>query len=142
MVHNKYVDIYENSFVEMTRDFYSEESTQLAESMKQDARAFLKHCMQRLEEELLRSKALLPPGSWALLQTTTERALLTGRLEWIAKDSRSKRYARYYEAEILLALKRYAKDDVKLLGATYQLYSRVDGKKILCTAFKDRFQVN
>lgn len=56
------------------------------ESLRADAREFLKHCEVRRTEEKVRAKAVLPEASWEAIVQATDRALLTGRLEWLAQD--------------------------------------------------------
>lgn len=70
-----------------TISFYQQESQERADALKNDGLAFFKHVRLRIEEEVQRAKAVLPPGSWSGVQRITEKALLGGRLEWLANES-------------------------------------------------------
>ena len=41
--------------------------------------------LTHIEEEVKRSKELLPVGSWSVIRKETQAALLTNQLEWLAK---------------------------------------------------------
>lgn len=79
---------FEELYIDTTRSFYEAESEQMAKSLKDDAKGFLKHVTERIDEEIGRAKAVLLPGSWAIVRKTTEEALLGGRLSWIANESK------------------------------------------------------
>jgi cullin-4 len=67
--------------------FYEAESEERRSALKAGPQAFFKHVHLRIEEEGLRSEAVLPVGSWSLVREVTEKALWEGRLEWIATES-------------------------------------------------------
>jgi cullin-4 len=47
--------------------------------LKADPEAFFKHVQLQIEEEGLRSGAVLPVGTWSLVREVTEKALWEGR---------------------------------------------------------------
>jgi cullin-4 len=55
-------------------------------ALKADPQASFKHVHLRIEEEGLRSEAVLPVGTWSLVREVTEKALWEGRLDWIATE--------------------------------------------------------
>ncbi|KAI0727582.1 Cullin-4B [Fomitopsis betulina] len=122
--HQQYLPI-ETFILEITNTFYEAESVQRFESLRADAREFLKHCEVRRTEEKVRAKAVLPEASWEAIVQATDRALLTGRLEWLAQD----------------ALRRLMRDmAAPRLGVMYKLFARVEGQKVLCAAYKSHVQ--
>ncbi|KZT68852.1 Cullin-domain-containing protein [Daedalea quercina L-15889] len=119
--HDQYLPVFESYFLAITQIFYEAESTERAERLSGDAREFLKHCEVRRTEEEQRAKALLPESSWHDIVQTTDKALLTGRLDWLAKD----------------ALGRLMNEKAaQRLGVMYKLFARVEGQKVLCAAYK------
>lgn len=80
---------FEELYIDTTHSFYEAESEETADSLKDDAKDFLKRVTERIDEEIERAKAVLLPGSWAIVRKTTEEALLVGRLSWIANESQS-----------------------------------------------------
>lgn len=88
--HHQYLPILETFILETTKTFYETESVERYDSLRADAREFLKHCEVRRTEEKERAKAVLPEASWDAIVQTTDRALLTGRLDWLAQDGASK----------------------------------------------------
>ncbi|KXN88059.1 hypothetical protein AN958_07791 [Leucoagaricus sp. SymC.cos] len=87
LVNHSQYSKFEKYYVDITREYYTTESERLAEEQQKDPQAFFRHVQSRLEEEQQRSKEVLPVGSWSLLRETTERALWSGRLEWLAGES-------------------------------------------------------
>lgn len=79
--------MFEENYLEVTHNFYTEESTKLAESMKNDPKGFFKHCKLRIDEEDARSRAVLPVGSWSVVREVTEEGIWPGRLEWLSNSS-------------------------------------------------------
>lgn len=84
--HGRYTGIFESYYVDLTHEFYTEESTERAEALRSNAQDFLQHCTKRRLEEQQRAKDVLPESSCASVMDTTDKALLTGRLDWLAKD--------------------------------------------------------
>ncbi|KAH9836648.1 Cullin-domain-containing protein [Rhodofomes roseus] len=119
--HRQYTPIFEDFVLDITKTYYEAESTERTEALRGDARDFLKHCEARCREEDQRAKAVLPESSLHEILKTTDKALLTGRLDWLAKD----------------ALGRLMNDKAaQKLGIMYRLFARVEGQKVLCAAFK------
>ncbi|KAL0950552.1 hypothetical protein HGRIS_007358 [Hohenbuehelia grisea] len=116
--HRKY-DVFEEHYLKFTREYYAAESNTQAEEMRHDAKAFLKHCNQRVEEEQKRSMEVLSAGSWGVVREATERALLEDRLQWVSEGALG----------ILINEK-----DLVTLTSMYRLFSRVDGLNVLCSA--------
>ena len=75
----------QSTYLNLTHTFYTAESNVLADSgMK--ANDFLRHAQTRSQEEHERASDVLVESSVQDVRDTTETALLTGRLQWIAKD--------------------------------------------------------
>ncbi|KAF8879952.1 Cullin-4B [Infundibulicybe gibba] len=125
LAHKQY-SAFEEYYVKITQDFYTNESAKSAESMKNNPMAFFKHAHLRIEEEIQRSKTLFPVGSWAIIRETTERALWTGRVQWLSNGT----LGPYMNV-----------NDTATLATMYALFSRVDGVKALCSAFRAHIQV-
>lgn len=87
--HGQYLPIFGSYYLDITQSFYEVESAERYESLRADAREFLKHCEVRRIEEKERAKAMLPEASLEAVIQATDRALLTGRLDWLAKDGTS-----------------------------------------------------
>ena len=84
--HHQY-SAFEEYYINVTRDFYLEESTKKARDLKNDPKTFFNHARSRINEEAARSKAILPLPSWGILREITEHALWDGKLEWLADSS-------------------------------------------------------
>lgn len=89
LVLHKQYSPFEAYYIEITTSFYKGESEEQAQELKDDPKAFFKHAHQRIEEEGQRSKVTLPVGSWSVVREATERALWSGRLEWLATESKT-----------------------------------------------------
>lgn len=78
--------MFETFYMNVAQSFYTAESIECTGVFRNNAREFLKHCETRRTEELRRAQDLLPESSWSEVIDTTDKALLTGRLDWLAKD--------------------------------------------------------
>ncbi|KAF5376863.1 hypothetical protein D9615_007286 [Tricholomella constricta] len=125
LISHKQYSAFEEYFVKITHEFYTAESEELSQSMKADAKGFFKHCHLRIEEEGQRAKDVLPIGSWTLIRETVERALWSGRLEWLANEN----VGLYVETK-----------DLTTLATMHDLFARVDGVKALVNAFRAYIQ--
>ena len=63
------------------------ESAEQAETLKKDPKQFFRLGKGRIEEEINRSKAILPVTAWALVREVTEKAFWSGRMEWLSEKS-------------------------------------------------------
>ncbi|PCH33173.1 Cullin-domain-containing protein [Wolfiporia cocos MD-104 SS10] len=124
--HGQYVPAFETFYIGLTRSFYTAESAELAVTLKDKAEDFLQHCGKRCSEEDQRVQDLLPEASRAEVLGTTKRALLLGRLEWLAQNA--------------LGLLMDAKKEGNL-KKMYRLYAEVGALKVLCAAFKQHVQL-
>lgn len=86
ITHSQY-SVFEENYLEVTRNFYTEESIKLAEKMQDEPKEFFKHCKLRIDEEDARSRTVLPVGSWSIVREVTEKAIWSGRLEWLSNSS-------------------------------------------------------
>ncbi|KAK2464856.1 hypothetical protein APHAL10511_002932 [Amanita phalloides] len=118
---------FEEHYIDVTRDFYIKESERLSQTMKDDAIGFFRHTRLRLEEEVKRAKMILPVCSWSLVRKTTEQALWTDRVDWMANQC----------VPIYMGHK-----DIETLGSMYALFVRVQGTKALCATFKSYLQTS
>ncbi|THH15298.1 hypothetical protein EW146_g5163 [Bondarzewia mesenterica] len=119
-IHNCY-QTFESYYLELITGYYSAESEKLATSVDKDALYFLNYCTSCIDEEVTRSKELLPRSSWNIVLEAVERALLTQRVQWLAKEGLPK----------LLNNK-----DMEGLSTIYHLSFRVNGLKELNVQFK------
>ena len=88
--HGQYEFVFEPLYLALTAEAYTAESKERAENLKENAREFLHHCEARRTEEIQRARAVLPALTWNAVIDTTDRALLSGRLDWLAKDGASR----------------------------------------------------
>ncbi|PPQ84539.1 hypothetical protein CVT25_007609 [Psilocybe cyanescens] len=119
--HHQY-SAFEEYYIDITRTFYLEESSYKSVALKDDPKAFFNSASSRINEEVARSKAVLPVATWSIIREVTENSLWKGRLEWLAKSTLSS----YMDSR-----------DFESLGSMYTLFSRVNGVKALCDAFAD-----
>ncbi|KAF8907718.1 Cullin-4B [Gymnopilus junonius] len=117
--HHQY-SAFEEHYVNVTQNFYLEESSKKATQLKDDPKAFFNYARARINKEAARSKAVLPLPTWGILREITEHALWGGKLDWLAGST----LPGYMESK-----------DFSTLGAMYDLFSRVDGLKPLVNAF-------
>ncbi|KAF8650603.1 hypothetical protein AX16_005173 [Volvariella volvacea WC 439] len=119
VVHKQYA-IFENHYIDLTESFYSSESTECYEKMKNDSEAYFRHVRHRIEEEEQRAKDVLLMGSWALVRKTTENTLWDDRLEWV-----------------VTTVEPYMKEkNLDGLAAMFTLFSRISQVTLLCQCFK------
>lgn len=95
--------------------------------MKENPEGFLALVNMRIVEEQERCKAVLPGfrRCWKDIRRVAEKSLLMGRLSWLRRS----------------IVKAIDTKDVEGLRLMYDLFSRVDGQKTLCEAFKAHVQV-
>ncbi|KAG6909083.1 hypothetical protein DXG01_002064 [Tephrocybe rancida] len=119
-VHRQYA-FFETDYLQSSRDFYTVESAELAQSMKSNAPGFFGHVNTRLDEEEQRCKDLLPVGSWGIVRQTVEECIWNNQLEWLANNT----VESYIESKSFTTL-----------ATMYRLFKRVDGVKFLISAFR------
>lgn len=119
--HDSYQARFENYYLELIAEHYSAESDRLSSAADKDASAFLLHCTSRIDEEVARSREILPKSSWGAVLEATERALLSDRLHWLAEEG---------------IPKLMKSEDTQGLSRIYHLFFRVDGLKELNGQFK------
>lgn len=71
--------------MKLTHAFYINESTEFVQKAKNTATDFLHHCDVRRTEEQKRVEDILPNFIKQEVLDTTDRALLSGRLDWLSK---------------------------------------------------------
>ena len=131
-----YYDIFGRFFLEITLAYYEEESETLCATS--NAKAFLIHVSNRSAEECDRADAVLPRGTKAGLLDVVDQSLLCRRLQWLAEGGTqiglvSWHVHSYQSTE----LPRMMDDENKAqLQATYSMFARVDGQKVLLALFK------
>ncbi|KAJ7655191.1 Cullin-4B [Mycena polygramma] len=122
--HQQY-SVFEEYYRDLTWQYYEKESAALAEKMENDPKGFFAHVQSRIEEEVDRSKNLLPVGSWGIIRDATLKSLLRKRMQWIATET----LGDYLEHK-----------DFKNLIAMNKLFSDAEGEKVICEAFKSHVQ--
>lgn len=143
--HGQY-SAFEDNYLRFTQTFYEAESKERAEALKSqgDAKGFFRHVHQRIEEEENRSKELLPVGSWGIIRKTTEQALLGRTSVWLADNGTFMSMPLPKTAlltVICTALGPFMDaKDTNSLQAMYKLFFRIEGLKVLCSAFKAHIQ--
>lgn len=88
--HALYTDVVESTYLTLTHAFYTAESSTLAAAGTLSAKDFLVHAQGRSTEERERAQEVLLAESVAPVQDMTDRALMAGRLDWLAKDGERK----------------------------------------------------
>lgn len=84
--HKRYEPIFESFYLSVLKDFYTAESKKLSDQPDKNAREFIVHCDERIEQEMRRGKEVLMESSLGVVRSETEHALLEGRLKWLAQD--------------------------------------------------------
>ncbi|KAI0762521.1 Cullin-domain-containing protein [Fomes fomentarius] len=115
-----YDDVIESTYLNLTHAYYTKESNDLVANGVTAANFLNKHD-ERVKQESERAADVLLDRSFASVKDTAQGALVTGRLQWLAKD----------------ALKVFfeTKQDTKL-QSMYNTFSKVGGLKVLSAAFK------
>ncbi|KAJ7102296.1 Cullin family-domain-containing protein [Mycena belliarum] len=122
--HQQY-SVFEEYYREMTLEYYEKESARLATEMKDDPKRFFSHVQSRIEEEVERSKLLLPIGSWSIMRDVTLKSLLHERMVWIAQET----LGDYLDHK-----------DFGKLTTMNDFFPAADGAKIICAVFKTHVQ--
>ncbi|KAF7339993.1 CULLIN-2 domain-containing protein [Mycena venus] len=123
--HQQY-SVFEEYYRDITWRYYEAESSKLAAGeMKDDPEKFFGYVKKRIEEEVERSKELLPVGSWSIIRDATIKSLLGGRMKWIAEGT----IGNYLDRK-----------DYESLKAMNDLFSDAQGDKVICTVFKSHIQ--
>ncbi|KAF7367229.1 CULLIN-2 domain-containing protein [Mycena sanguinolenta] len=119
--HHQY-SAFEEFYREVTWQYYERKSSELAEGVFQNnPKEFFNEIQKLIEEEVQRSKLLLPVGSWSIIRDATVKALLGGRMNWIAANT----IGDYLNHR-----------DFKNLKAMNELFSDAEGDKVICSVFK------
>ncbi|KAI0757463.1 Cullin-4B [Daedaleopsis nitida] len=119
-----YDDIVEYTYIDLTHAFYTKESAQLVDQ-NVTADDFLRRLDERLKEEGERAQEVLLDRSVTVVKDTTLKALVTGRLPWLAKDALQV----FFDTE----------DDTRI-ARMYKTFAKVGGLKVLTAAFKAHVQ--
>ena len=144
--YNLYADLIELTYLNLTQTFYTNESSTLVERGDVPADEFLNKVDQRIHEEEERARAVLVESSINAVKDTTRSALLTGRLQWLAKDGKRSLQSRVRTSILLngdAAIKAlFEKGDHEGLKRMYHNFAKVGGQKVLHAAFKAYVQVS
>jgi cullin 4 len=84
--HQQYY-AFEDHYAEVSQTHYKAESAERYRAFKDTPGEFFKHVNERVTEEVARARDIMHPGSHNRIREATERALLDGRLQWLAKGS-------------------------------------------------------
>ncbi|KAJ3517835.1 hypothetical protein NLJ89_g253 [Agrocybe chaxingu] len=125
LIKHQHYSAFEEFFVQITRDFYTKESETEADRLKDEPETFFIQAQKCIEEEVERSKRVLPVTSWSIVRDTTEAALWDGRMEWLSEGT-------------LPGLME--RKDFVSLSKMYALFARVGGTKIICDAFRNHIK--
>ena len=129
----------------MTQSFYLAESAEQADAFKNNPKEFFRRGKERIDEEINRSKAILPVTAWTLVRDTTEKAFWGDRMEWLSEKSMVYPYhtsGRLLISQIIVALADFMADkDFAALAFMYTLFARVAAVKPLCDAFRNYVRV-
>ncbi|KAJ7275413.1 Cullin-4B [Mycena haematopus] len=119
--HHQY-SVFEEFYRDVTWQYYERKSAELAEgALKDNPKEFFDEIQKLIAEEVQRSKNLLPVGSWSIIRDATVKALLGGRMNWIAENT----IGDYLNRR-----------DFKNLKAMNELFSDAKGDKVICSVFK------
>ncbi|CAA7266377.1 unnamed protein product [Cyclocybe aegerita] len=125
LIRHQQYSAFEEFFVQITRDFYAKESEAEADRLKDEPETFFIQAQKWIEEEVERSKRVLPVTSWSIVRDTTETALWDGRMEWLSEGT----LPDFMERK-----------DFASLGKMYVLFARVRGTKTICDAFRNHIK--
>ncbi|KAJ7785913.1 Cullin-4B [Mycena metata] len=122
--HQQY-SVFEEFYRDITWRHYEEESRVAAET--KSPKDFFEHVQGLLSDEVDRLTELLLAGSWGIIRDATLKALLTGRMKWIAENT----VGDYLDRR-----------DFQSLRTMNELFSDAEGKgdKVICGAFKSHVQ--
>ncbi|GLB36813.1 putative cullin family protein [Lyophyllum shimeji] len=121
LVTHKQYSSFEEYFIKIADAWYTAKSEEMARSMKDDAKGFFEFGYSRIDEECQRAMDVLPIGSWTIVRETAERAIWNGRLEWLATET----VGPFVDS-----------NDLSTLLNMYERFSRVNGLKVLVSAFR------
>ncbi|KAJ7630579.1 Cullin family-domain-containing protein [Roridomyces roridus] len=122
--HQQY-SVFEEFYRDTTWQYYEEESRKTAQEMQNDPKGFFQYVQKRVEEEVERSKKLLPVGSWSIIRDATLKSLLQGKMKWIAEETLG----------VFLNNKDF--ENLKVLN---EFFSDAEGAKLICGVFKSHIQ--
>lgn len=83
----KQYSAFEEFYITMTRSFYLAESAEQAEVLKDNPKDFFRRGEKRIDDEINRSKTILPVSAWTLVREITEKAFWGDRMDWLSKKS-------------------------------------------------------
>ncbi|KAK7064545.1 CULLIN-2 domain-containing protein [Favolaschia claudopus] len=122
--HQQYT-VFEEFYRDFTFEYFEKESSTLAESMKDKPKEFFAHIQTLVREEVQRSRDLLPAGSWSVMRDATVKALLGGRMSWIAETT----LGDFLDSR-----------DYQSMQAMNDLFSDTGDVKVICATFKNHIQ--
>ncbi|KAJ6519453.1 Cullin-4B [Mycena sanguinolenta] len=118
--HHQY-SVFEEFYRDVTWQYYERKSSELTEVYKNNPKEFFNEIQKLIEDEVQRSQVLLPAGSWSIIRDATVKALLGGRMNWIAENT----IGDYLNHR-----------DFKNLKVMNELFSDAEGDKVICSVFK------
>lgn len=89
-----YDDVIESTYLNLTHAYYTKESNDLVANGVTAANFLNKHD-ERVQQESVRAADVLLDRSFASVKDTAQGALVTGRLQWLAKDGKRSVISRY-----------------------------------------------
>ncbi|KAF8168514.1 Cullin family-domain-containing protein [Crassisporium funariophilum] len=126
LLRHKQYSAFEEYYISITREFYVAESEEQAELLKDRPKKFFTHARNRIDAEVRRSLDVLPFEAYILVREVTEKALWSGKAEWLADST----LASYMHDE-----------DFETLHAMYTLFARVGATDYMLAAFRNHVRV-
>ena len=84
--HSTYFPSFEDPFLKMTTNYYTDESARLMKALKSDPAEFMKRCLDRVKQEVDRAKEMFIEDSWKKVRAACEMALFESSHSWVAID--------------------------------------------------------
>ncbi|KAF8213470.1 Cullin family-domain-containing protein [Mycena galopus ATCC 62051] len=115
--HHQY-SVFEEFYRDFTWQYYERKSSEMVEGdLKENPQKFFDEIQVLIKQEVERSQTLLPVGSWGTIRDATVKALLGGRMNWIAETTIG-----------------------DYLNPMNQLFSDAEGDKVICSVFKSHIE--
>ncbi|KAF7306598.1 CULLIN-2 domain-containing protein [Mycena indigotica] len=118
---HKQFSSFEIRYRDAAWDFYEKDSEEFRKKHKDEPKLFFEHVRTQLKNEVDRSEKLLPLGSWNMVREAALKAMLSGKMVWIAEGA----LGSYLDAQDF--------ENLKLMN---EFFSVADGSKLMCDAFK------
>ena len=84
--HSTYFSTFEDPFLKMTTNYYTDESARFTKALKSDPSEFMRRCLERVRQEVDRAKEMFVEDSWEKVRAACEMALFEPSHSWVTID--------------------------------------------------------